>query len=302
MTDYTRVARNLRTNRGILAYDKWITLGPDIGNDTNVWTSAPELDIAVRNGVNVTLTAEITGVGAACSATTGPAITAECAVAATDLASAYKHIGTVVAHVARTRYSASAVFGQNNANLNTYYARGFLRLKATNTDVANAAYIRIRLWVDLETSTGEHPDVSFREASGDAGADTPFLWCDEMLYLDGTGLAGTSQWTLSAAQTLPMRGRLFAAYTVDYAVVGTGTAEMDFERTAMPTEIDAAWQAMNPTAISLAAGAGYVTRSFAADGTTALAPCGYQRPRFRNIHAANFVAIRVRVWAHLSGS
>ena len=293
--------RGGRTTRGTLVFDTFVALGVSGGARPNVWTSPPEWDIAIRNAVNAGLTAEITGVGAACSATTGPAITAECAVAATDLPTAYANLGTVVAHVERTRYTASAVFGENNANLAARYARGWMRIKITNTDAVNTAFVRIRLWVSLETSDGEYIDASVRGALA-TDAVSPFLWSDEMILLDGTAAAGASHWTMSAGETLPMRDKSFAAYTVDYTVVGSGTAEVDFERTVMPTEIDAAWQPMNPAPVAMAAGTGYITRSFAADGTTTLAPRGYQRVHFRNTHAANWVAIRARTWAHLSGT
>ena len=285
-----------------MVFDKCVFLGANAAGQPNTYTTPPELDIAIKNAINVSLTAEITGVGAACSAPTGPSIAVECAVAATDLPAAYKHIGYVVEHVERKRYTASIVFVENNANLGSYYARGFLRLKFTNTDAVNPAFIRVRLWADLESADGGHAEVVTRDADPSAMAGAPFLWSDEVLYLDPTGATGATHWTMSAADTLPMRDRTFASYTVDYAVLGAGTAEVDFERTVMPTEIDAAWQAMNPAPVALTGPSGYITRSFAADGTTSLAPCGYQRVHFRNTHAAQWIAIRARTWAHCTGT
>lgn len=291
-----------KSNRGDLVYDRWVFLGANAAGQSNVYLTPPELDIAIGNAINLTLSIELTGVGAGCSPTTGPQIAAECAVAATDLSAAYKHLGYVVEHVDRKRYTASTIFGENNADLASRYARGYLRLRFTNTDAVNAAYIRVRLWASLELADGTNASATVRQEERATNSSSPFLWSDEVLFLDPTVTTGASHWTMSAAQTLPMRDKTFASYTTDYAILGAGAAEIDYERTVMPTEIDAAWQAMNPTPIALAGPSGYITRSFAADGTTSLAPRGYQRIHIRNTDAANWIAVRARTWAHVSGN
>ncbi len=298
------MAENRTSKRGELVMDRWFALAANSGGGSpNTATSPPELDVWIGDAVDSTFTLELTGVGAACSATTGPAITAECAVAVSDLDSAYKQVATLVSRVDRKRYSVTVVLGENNADLGSNYPRGSMRIKLTNTDAVNACFVRVRMWANLTRGDGSHiAAVPAGPILPPAGGPAPFLWADKVIYLDGAGGPGTTKWAMSAADVLPMRERTFAAYTVDFAASGTGTAVADFQRTAMPTERDGAWENMLPSAAALAAGSGFVNKSFAADGTSTLAPRGYQRVQFRNTHATDAVVIRARVWAHLSGS
>ncbi len=58
--------------RGTLIFDGWIYLDNTGLSGNAVWISPPELDVPIGNAKNIAFTAELTGVGQACSSATGP--------------------------------------------------------------------------------------------------------------------------------------------------------------------------------------------------------------------------------------
>ncbi len=181
-----------------------------------------------------------------------------------------------------------------------------MRFRLTNTDAVYAAYVRLRLWIDIEYADGSHATkidlLSADAVAPDSAAGHPQLWADLWVVLDPG-----QTFAIPAPLFLPMNNNTEAYYSLEYAAIGPGAGKIDFQRSAIPTEKDSAWQIMNNPAVALAMarGSGYIHRTFAAEGVVAdeHPARGYQRFFLTNTAGApNWTCLHVRVWAHLSGA
>lgn len=127
------------------------------------------------------------------------------------------------------------------------------------------------------------------------------MWADLLVTL-----APSEIYAMLAPLFLPMNNNTDAYYTAEFQAVGPGAGQIDFQRCAIPTEKAAAWQTMNAATIAMARGAGYVHKTFIAEGGVGgdHPPRGYQRILLTNTDATalHWTTLRVRIWSHLSGS
>jgi hypothetical protein len=215
--------------------------------------------------------------------------------------------------------SAVKVVGQNNADPTARYARGLMRFRLENdsTVSGNFAFVRLRIWVDIEYADGirsYEPDSSLADRiAPDADIHHPMLWADDVFFLAAApGGApdftrpGPWSYEMPAKLFLPMNNNTQAYYSFEYEAIGVAASSVkaDFQRSAIPTEIFYGWETMNAaTAITLTRSPGFKSISFGQDsGAGDKAPRGYQRLRLYNTSATDWAGVRVRVWAHHSGA
>lgn len=284
--------------------DRWVYVA---SGSTPSFVTPPELDIPLDNALNVTLNVDCTGVGPGCSNTV---LVAERSAATTDQDGAWQAIfPIIISAVARSRTTYSMVFGQNNPDQTQSYLRGLMRFHLNNS-TGPFAFVRLRIWVDIEYADGTHlTEPNFLPAdvvAPDADPRHPQLWFDDLVVLDDLTAGNCSQWSMPAAMFIPMNNNTKAYYTVETAGSGAGTGGMEFERCAAPTEKDSLWQAMNSSGtVAISSGYGVINRAFGDEVPAGdHAPRGYQRITLKNTAAAatGWVAMRTRIWAHLSGS
>lgn len=301
-------------------FERWIALD-DKSAATRAWKwlTPPEFYVDVDNALNITITTEFTGIGPAVAAGKVMLIV-ERNAGTTDDPGAWMYQDTILLPmpVAGGPDSVVKVLGQNNAAATNRYSRGLLRLQLYNDDNTNGnyAFVRLRTWIDIEYADGSHTFQSgFSDPERlfpDDNPNNPHLWHDGLYFLDpNTGsspLPGAWSWEMPAALFMPMNNNTNAYYTVQFEAMGpgAGSVKVDFQRSAIPTEVFAAWETMNSaTTFALAREAAYKSIAFGQNGAAGdKGPMGYQRVRLYNTDttAGNWAAVRVRIWSHVSGA
>jgi FtsP/CotA-like multicopper oxidase with cupredoxin domain len=137
-----------------------------------------------------------------------------------------------------------------------------------------------------------------------APAGQPTLWFDEFVMVDDSTQSGGNSWVMPPDKYLPVGNATNAFFTIEYAAVGPGAADLDLyvQRTAAITQRNASFEDLNATAVSFGRDTGVVQLVFGSDGTTGdELPRGVLRLRLANASATpgNWGAVRLRTWVTL---